>query len=123
MTQNVQSTRYSDADLAAFKVLIESKLDHAKQQLAFYLGQLEELAQSDDSKIRGLDDGIGTAENERLNTMAARQRKHIKHLENAIIRIHNKSYGVCRESGKLISKKRLMAVPHATLSIEAKLSR
>ena len=123
MTQNVQSTRYSDADLAAFKVLIESKLDHAKQQLGFYLGQLEELAQSDDRKIRGLDDGIGTAEKERLNTMAARQRKHIKHLENAIIRIHNKSYGVCRQSGKLISKKRLMAVPHATLSIEAKLSR
>ena len=101
----------------------EKKLGKAKDQLGFYMGQLTEMAESDDAKVKGLDDGIGTAENERLTTMAARQQKHIQHLENALIRIKNKVYGVCRETGKLIDKKRLLAVPHATLSIHAKNSR
>ena len=65
-------------------------------------------------------DGLSTVESERLTTLAGRQRKLISHLENALIRIKNKVYGVCRESGVLISKERLMAVPHATLSIAAK---
>ena len=73
--------------------------------------------------IRDRDDGIGTAELERINTLAARQKKHIHHLQNALLRIKNKVYGVCRDSGKLISKERLKAVPHATLSIHAKQSR
>ena len=116
-------TRYSDAELTEFEELILDKLAAARKQLDYYLNQLEELADNPDSKIRGLDDGIGTAESERISTMAVRQKKHIQHLENALIRIKNKVYGICRETGELISKERLRAVPHATLSIKAKQDR
>lgn len=116
-------TRYSDAELEEFRALIEKKLDQAKSELNYYLAQLSDMADNQDSKVKGLDDGIGTAESERLSTMAARQQKLIQHLENALIRIRNKVYGVCRSTGKLIPKERLRAVPHATLSIEAKQSR
>lgn len=121
--QNADKSRYSDEELNEFKELIDKKLNRAKDQLNFYLSQLNESADNEDGKIRGLDDGIGTIENEQLNTMAARQVKLIQHLENALIRIQNKVYGVCRVTGKLISKQRLKAVPHATLSIEAKTKR
>jgi len=123
MNNNGNKTRYSDEELEEFKVLIENKLVKAKEQLNFYLDQLGELSENQTAKIKGLDDGNGTTEVERLNTLAARQRKHIHHLENALLRIQNKVYGVCRVSGKLISKGRLMAVPHATLSIHAKQAR
>lgn len=123
MAEKVEKTRYSDQELEEFKVLIEEKLEKAKQQLDFYLNQISELAENPDNKLKGLDDGNSTLESERLYTNAARQRKHIQHLENALIRIQNKVYGVCRATGKLISKERLRAVPHATLSIEAKQSR
>ncbi|MCB0587555.1 MAG: TraR/DksA C4-type zinc finger protein [Phaeodactylibacter sp.] len=123
MNQKAEKTRYSDEELEEFRVLIEKKLGRAQEQLQFYLDQLSELADNPDSKVKGLDDGIGTAESERLTNMAGRQRKHIQHLENALIRIRNKAYGVCRVTGKLISKERLRAVPHATLSIEAKQNR
>ena len=113
-------TRYSDAELAEFERVIDEKLAKAMEQLEFYTSQLQELAENPDSKIKGLDDGISTVESERLTQMAARQKKLIQHLENAKIRIKNKVYGICRETGKLIAKERLMAVPHATLSIEAK---
>ena len=118
-----RKTRYTDEELEEFKSLIEEKLKKAREQLDFYLKQLSDMADNPDSKIKGLDDGIGTAENERLSPMAVRQKKHIQHLENALVRIQNKVYGVCRETGKLISKERLRAVPHATLSIEAKQNR
>ena len=121
-TQNLK-TRYNDEELKEFEALIVEKLEKARQQLTYYLQQLEDQAENPDIKLKGLDDGIGTAESERLNNMAARQEKLIKHLENALIRIKNKVYGVCRETGKLISKDRLRAVPHATLSIEAKQGR
>ena len=123
MNQKAEKTRYSDEELEEFRVLISKKLERAQEQLEFYLDQLSELADNPDSKVKGLDDGIGTAESERLTNMAGRQRKHIQHLENALIRIKNKAYGVCRVTGKLISKERLKAVPHATLSIEAKQNR
>lgn len=123
MISEVDKTRYNDDELEEFRVLIQHKLDGAAKQLAFYKEQLTEMADSADAKIKGLDDGIGTAESERLTTLAARQRKHIQHLENALIRIQNKVYGVCRETGKLIAKERLKAVPHATLSIQAKQNR
>lgn len=123
MSQNAEKTRYTDEELEEFRVLIEKKLERAKEQLEFYLIQLSEMADNQDSKIKGLDDGIGTIESERLTSMAGRQKKLIQHLENALIRIDNKVYGVCRVTGKLISKERLRAVPHATLSIEAKQSR
>ena len=120
MSRNVEITRYSDTELEEFRILIEDKLKKANEQLEFYLDQLSGMAENEEGKIRGLDDGIGTAENERLTSLAARQRKHIQHLDNALIRIKNKVYGVCRATGTLISKERLRAVPHATLSIKAK---
>lgn len=123
MSNPSEKTRYSDNELEEFRVLIEDKLEKARQQLDFYRQQLSDRADSGDAKVRGLDDGIGTAENERMTNLATRQEKHIKHLENALIRIENKVYGICRETGKLISKERLRAVPHATLSIEAKQNR
>ena len=116
----MEKTRYYDSELASFKAVIEDKLKTANDQLDFYLKQMADMADSTDAKIRGLDDGTGTAENERILWLAARQRKHVQHLENALLRIENKVYGICRQTGKLISKERLMAVPHATLSIEAK---
>jgi RNA polymerase-binding protein DksA len=116
-------TRYSDAELEEFRVLIEQKLEQARKELNYHLAQLTDMADNPDAKIKGLDDGIGTAENERLSIMAARQQKLIQHLENALVRIKNKVYGVCRSTGKLIPKERLRAVPHATLSIEAKQNR
>ena len=116
----MEKTRYSDEELEEFRALIEEKLVTAREQLLFYLQQVEDLADSPEGKIRGLDDGTGTAENEHLYEMAARQQKLIQHLENALIRVHNKTYGICRVTGKLISKDRLKAVPHATLCMEAK---
>ena len=123
MSQPSDKTRYSDAELDEFRVLIEGKKAKAEQQLQYYLTQLSDMAENADAKIKGLDDGITTMENETTSTMAVRQRKLIQHLENALIRIQNKAYGVCRETGKLISKERLRAVPHATLSIQAKQKR
>jgi DnaK suppressor protein len=123
MNQKAEKTRYSDEELVEFRILIEQKLAKAKEQLRFYLEQMSEMADNSDNKIKGLDDGIGTAEGERLSDMAGRQRKLIQHLENALVRIRNNSYGICRETGDLIAKERLRAVPHATLSIEAKQSR
>ena len=123
MNSNGEKTRYSDDELEEFKVLIENKLVKAKEQLNFYLTQLGEINENQSAKIKGLDDGNGTLELERITTLAARQRKHIHHLENALLRIQNKVYGVCRVTGKLISKGRLKAVPHATLSIHAKQAR
>lgn len=120
MNQKAEKTRYNDEELEEFKELIEVKLAKARHELQFYRTEMVEMADNPDVKIKGLDDGINTAENERLNNMAARQRKLVRHLENALIRIENKSYGVCRATGKLIAKERLRAVPHATLSIEAK---
>ena len=113
-------SRYSDAELAEFDQLIDAKLIIAREQLEFYLKQLEDMAENPDNKIKGLDDGLSTIESERVSSLASRQQKLIQHLENAKIRIKNKVYGICRETGKLISKERLCAVPHATLSIEAK---
>ena len=115
-----EKTRYTDEELKEFENVIQKKLEEAKGQLDIYLKQLSEMADNPDNKVKGLDDGIGTAENERLNSMALRMRKHIQHLENAKLRVQNKVYGICRVTGKLIAKRRLMAVPHATLSIEAK---
>ncbi len=115
-----QKTRYNDKELEEFDQLIDQKLIVAREQLEFYLKQLEDMAENPDNKIKGLDDGLSTLESERVSSMAARQQKLIQHLENAKIRIKNKVYGICRETGKLISKERLRAVPHATLSIEAK---
>jgi DnaK suppressor protein len=113
-------TRYSDTELEEFREIIVEKLDQAQQQLKFYLRQMTELADNEDAKIKNLDDAVGSAEREYINSLAVRQCSHIQHLENALLRIQNKVYGVCRATGKLISKERLLAVPHATLSVDAK---
>ena len=113
-------TRYTDEELQEFEQIIDKKLAEAREQLDFYKKQLAEMADNPDVKVKGLDDGTSTQENERLTSMAGRTRKYMQHLENAKLRIKNKVYGICRVTGKLISKERLRAVPHATLSIEAK---
>lgn len=121
--QSKLQTRYSDQELKEFQSIIEGKLSDARQQLDFYLQQLAEQTNSEDGKVRGLDDGTTTMANEDTHNLANRQRKLVQHLENALLRIENKVYGVCRVTGKLISKERLRIVPHTTLSIHAKQNR
>ncbi len=116
-------TRYTDKELAEFKELITAKLTSAKEELKHYRDQIKAAEDNDDEqKYSGLDDGTGTVEKEYLSNMGGRQIKFIQNLENALIRIENKTYGICRKTGLLIDKKRLIAVPHATLSMEAKMS-
>ncbi len=115
-----QKTKYNKKELKMFDKIIDKKLIQAQDQLEYYLDQIKDMADNADAKLKGLGDGVGTVESERLNNMATRQRKLVQHLHNAKLRIQNDAYGICRESGKLISAERLKAVPHATLSIEAK---
>ena len=119
------SQRYSDSELVEFKELIQRKLEAAKKEL-FYLHGLitrkDELGGDEgDNRYMTMEDGSLSMEREQLSQMASRQITFIDHLEKAIMRIENKTYGVCRVTGKLIDKARLRAVPHATLSIEAKM--
>ncbi|HMU69180.1 MAG TPA: TraR/DksA C4-type zinc finger protein [Chitinophagales bacterium] len=116
-------TRYSDEELQEFKELITGKLEAARNELKYLQEQISrssEMGDDSDARFKGLEDGTSTSEREYLSQMASRQITYIGHLEKALIRIENKTYGICRETGKLISKERLRAVPHATLSIEAK---
>ncbi len=117
--------RYSDADLTEFKELIQRKLDSAKKELAYLQGLItrkDEMGGDEtDNRYMTMEDGGLSMEREQLSQMASRQITFIDHLEKAIMRIENKTYGVCRVTGKLIDKARLRAVPHATLSIEAKM--
>lgn len=121
-----EKTRYSDADLQEFKQLINAKLDVAKDEFGKMQKSLQNPNENGDENTSNqyltLDDGASTFEKENLNQLAARQKKFIDNLEAALIRIENKTYGVCRVTGKLIQKERLRAVPHATLSMEAKLN-
>ena len=90
---NLVQHRYSDEDLVEFKVLIQQKLEKAKNKLAFFLAQITELSQSDDIKVRSMDDGLGAAEMEIAQNMAASETKYVQNLEHALIRIDNKTYG------------------------------
>ncbi|MEZ4880065.1 MAG: TraR/DksA C4-type zinc finger protein [Chitinophagales bacterium] len=99
--------------------MILKKVKYAQEEIAFYQDQIKNSNESE-TKFASLDDGSLTAQREAMNQIVARQQKLLVHLENALARIENKTYGICRETGKLISKARLKAVPHATLSIEAK---
>lgn len=115
--------RYSDAELQEFRDLINRKLDAAKKELAYLQGLITRKDGSgdlDEGRYMTMEDGTMSMEREQLSQMASRQIQFIDHLEKAIMRIENKTYGVCRVTGKLIDKARLRAVPHATLSIEAK---
>lgn len=116
----VDKIRYTDAELQVFDKILDEKIAKASESLDYYLSQIKDLADTDATKLKGLGDATGNLESERLQSMAARQSKLIKHLENSKIRIKNKVYGICRDTGELISKERLKAVPHATLSIKAK---
>jgi len=123
--ENNTKTRYSDSELQEFKDLILGKLRVAKQELGSLAQSLSNpnMNGTDDTAgtYKTLEDGSATLEKEQTNQLAARQKKFIESLESAIVRIENKTYGVCRETGKLIQKERLRAVPHATLSMEAKM--
>ena len=117
--------RYSDSDLQEFRDLIQRKLESAKKELAYLQGLItrkdEMGGDNDDARYMTMEDGSMSMEREQLSQMASRQITFIDHLEKALMRIENKTYGICRVTGRLIDKARLRAVPHATLSIEAKM--
>ena len=114
--------RYSDPELAEFKVIVDEKLQTSRQELNYLQEQIVEMNENN-ADIQGsdwFDDSSIHSEVELLNNMAIRQRQFIQNLENALVRIENKTYGICTVTGNLIDKKRLLLVPHATKSIEAK---
>ena len=117
--------KYSDAELKEFKDLISKKVEAAKKELVYLQGIItrkDELGgDNDDARYMTMEDGSVSMEREQLGQMASRQITFIDHLEKALMRIENKTYGICRVTGRLIDKARLRAVPHATLSLEAKL--
>ena len=122
---NGPTMRYSDAELNEFRELIQRKLETAKKELGYLQGLItrkDEMGGDDtDNRYMTMEDGSLSMEREQLSQMASRQITFIDHLEKAMMRIENKTYGICRVTGKLIDKARLRAVPHATLSIEAKM--
>lgn len=117
--------RYSDAELMEFRELINKKLEDAKKELNYLQGLItrkDEMGGDEtENRYMTMEDGSLSMEREQLSQMASRQITFIDHLEKALMRIENKTYGICRVTGKLIDKARLRAVPHATLSIEAKM--
>jgi DnaK suppressor protein len=120
----MEKTRFSDEELAEFKNIILEKLDKAKKDYEILKSSI---TQGDSNDIQDtsptfkvLEEGAATLSKEEAGNLAQRQQKFIQHLQAALIRIEHKTYGICRETGKLISKDRLRAVPHATLSMEAK---
>jgi len=119
-----EKTRYSDDELAEFKEIIQEKIEKAKVDYDLLKNTIthEESNDTEDTSptFKVLEEGAATLSKEEAGKLAQRQLKFIQHLQAALIRIENKTYGICRETGKLISKERLRAVPHATLSIEAK---
>lgn len=120
-----EKTRYSEDELMEFEEIILEKLDKAKSELNFIKSSLNKTSETGIGNtfgtVKTLEDGAETAEKESLNQLAARQQKFILNLEKALIRIKNGTYGICIDSGNLISKERLKAVPHTMHSIEAKL--
>ena len=118
-----EKTRYSDEELAEFKELILERLAQARKDLALLQENVAN-SESDDTAptFKILEEGAAVLSKEENSALAVRQIKYIKNLENALIRIENKTYGICRVTGKLIPKERLRAVPHATLSVEAKMN-
>lgn len=120
-------TRYTAKELKEFETLINTKLEKARTELNTLKQTLKRSNDSGTDNTAGtlkvLEDGADTLEKESLSQLAARQQKFIVNLENALIRIKNGTYGICKDTGKLISKARLRAVPHTMQSIEAKLNR
>jgi len=125
LEHNGPTMRYSDPELNEFRELIQRKLETAKKELGYLQGLItrkDEMGGDDtDNRYMTMEDGSLSMEREQLSQMASRQITFIDHLEKAMMRIENKTYGICRVTGRLIDKARLRAVPHATLSIEAKM--
>ena len=121
-----EKNRYGDADLKEFRSIIEKKLGEAREDLLVLKGSLSHKDDhgTDDTgrSFNMMEDGAETLMREENAQLASRTEKFITNLEHALVRINNKTYGICRKTGKLISKARLKLVPHATLSIEAKKS-
>jgi DnaK suppressor protein len=119
-----EKTRYSDQELQEFKELILGKLEKAQRDYEMFKSSIthgdDNDTQDTSPTFKILEEGAATLSKEEAGKLAQRQLKFIQHLQAALVRIENKTYGVCRETGKLISKERLRAVPHATLSIDAK---
>lgn len=119
--------RYSDSELAEFKELILRRLEAARKELSYLQGLItrkdEMGGDNDDGRYMTMEDGSLSMEREHVSQMASRQIQFIDHLEKALMRIESKTYGICRVTGKLIDKARLRAVPHATLSMEAKMQK
>jgi len=122
MANPKQTTRYSDAELAEFKALIEKKMENAREQLEDLTQQILDITENSSDEHGGdwVDDSSMGADVEMLNNMAIRQRRYLQDLDNALIRIRNKSYGICAVTGELIDKRRLLAVPTTTKSLAAK---
>ncbi len=120
----IEKKRYSDAELQEFKAIIIEKLEKAKEDFEILKKSISNGSGNDTEDtsptFKVLEEGASVLSKEESGRLAQRQAKFISHLEAALIRIENKNYGICRETGKLISKERLRVVPHATLSIEAK---
>jgi len=118
--------RYSDEDLKEFKELILEKLKIAQSDYEMYKTSLTQSdgndTQDTSPTFKVLEEGAATLSKEESGKLAQRQLKFIQHLQAALVRVENKTYGICRETGKLISKERLRAVPHATLSMDAKIN-
>jgi len=119
-------TKYSDAELAEFKAIILKKIEKAEQDLDLLREQFanDKNNGTDDTspQFKSFEEGSSVMSNERNSQLATRQEKFIRDLKNALVRIENKTYGICRVTGKLIAVERLKLVPHATLSMEAKLN-
>ena len=119
-----QQIRFSDAELQEFKELINSKLDKAKNDLELiksaYLNDSNNGTEDTSPTFKAFEEGSETMSKEANSQLAIRQEKFIRDLRNALVRIENKTYGLCKVTGKLINKERLKIVPHATMSIEAK---
>lgn len=122
--KRVKKNRYTDKELERFKNIIIKKIDKAKQDLdllrSAYMNDSDNGTDDTSPTFKAFEEGSETMSKEANTQLALRQEKFIRDLKNALIRIENKTYGICRITGKLIKKKRLMVVPHATLSIEAK---
>jgi len=120
----VEKTRYTDEELQEFKDIILKKLEKAREDYEILKSSIthEESNDTMDTSptFKVLEEGATTLSKEEAGRLAQRQHKFIQHLQAALVRIENKTYGICRETGKLIAKERLRAVPHATLSIDAK---
>ena len=118
--------KYSDEELEEFKELIQTKLERAKKELELLIDAFshKDGNSTDDTSptFKLMEDGAEVSSKEEIGQLAGRQKKFIQNLENALLRIKNGTYGICRVTGKLIPKERLRAVPHATLSMEAKTS-